>query len=247
MSMSVGSKRVVCIIPAAGAGLRFGSSVRKQYLLLDGRTVLDHTLSHVAEISWLDEICLVLPESDLETAKTQYTDAKSSRAVPIKVVAGGETRQESVYNGLRSYASDLSDADYVLVHDGVRPFFPLSSTAAIQKHVEQGRAFVTAIEVTDTIKEVDRNNEISRTLERRTLRQIQTPQGAPFKSLLNAHQRAAQDRLDVTDDASLLEMTGEKVFAIEGTRDNIKITAPTDWEFARVIYERIKHENRTRI
>ena len=138
--------KVSAIIPAAGMGIRMGSNIPKQFLLLDGKPILHHTLSALDQCSVVNEIILVVSEKEIGKAQQQIQD---SYPKVTKIIAGGKERQDSVYNGLQNLDSET---DIVVVHDGVRPFV---SAELIRDTVEAARDFgaaITAIPVSDTIK-----------------------------------------------------------------------------------------------
>ena len=214
--------KVSAIIPAAGMGLRMGSNVPKQFLLLDGKPILHHTLSVLDQCSVVDEIILVVSEKEIGKAKRQIQESHPKIS---KIVMGGEERQDSVGNGLQSLDSE---SDIVVVHDGVRPFV---TPDIIRETVEAARDFgaaITAIPVSDTIKKVDEEGLVERTVDRGGLWRVQTPQTFQVGLLKEAFAKARADKFIGTDESSLIEHLGREVKVIPGSEFNIKITRSED-------------------
>jgi len=214
--------KVSAIIPAAGLGIRMGSNVPKQFLLLDGKPILHHTLSIFGQCSIVDEIVLVVSEKEIKHTQQQIQD---SHPKVTKVIAGGIQRQDSVGNGLRSLNSET---DIVVVHDGVRPFV---SPDLIRETVEAARDFgaaITAIPVSDTIKKVNAEGWVEHTVDRGGLWRVQTPQTFQVSLLKEAFEKAQADDYYGTDESALIEHLGKEVKIIPGSEFNIKITRSED-------------------
>ncbi len=214
-------ERVSVIIVAAGRGDRFGSP--KQLSLLKGKTVLDWSLEKFESHQAVDEIVLVLDEEQQkEKILGQYKKI-------LAVVKGGEKRQDSVLNGFKRI--DPEKAGIVLVHDGVRPLVsPALIDRVIEAALEKGAA-IPALPLEDTVKEVT-GEEIFRTIERQELCRAQTPQGFSYSVLKKALDKAKEEGYYGTDEASLVERSGEKVYVVPGDPVNIKITVPEDLRVA---------------
>jgi len=214
--------KVSVIIPAAGQGTRMGSSTAKQYLLLKGKPILHHTLMAFENCGCVNSVTLVVPKKDLDQAKnTWLQDYK----IVKRIVEGGKERQDSVYNGFKAMDADT---DIVIVHDGVRPF---ATRDMIQRSIEAARQFgaaITAIPVSDTIKQVDSEDFVTRTVDRNGLWRVQTPQAFQYAILDQAFQKAVNDSYYGTDEGSLLEYAGKKLKIVEGSELNIKITRKED-------------------
>lgn len=216
----------VVIIVAAGSGTRFGGATPKQFLEIGGKPLLVHTLEKFENCAVVDEIVLVLAPPEIEnfqkiTKKFNLTKLK-------KIVAGGETRAESVFNGL----SAINSAEIVAVHDGARPFASNEEiTAIVEKADETGAACLVAA-VTDTIKETA-NGVIVRTIERTNLRRALTPQAFRFEILLEAFSNADLNEA-ATDECYLVERLGCEISIVEGSAKNIKITTREDWKLAEI-------------
>ncbi len=214
------------IILAAGQGLRLSSQTQgipKQFLSYNNLPLYYHcarTFSHNARIQG---IIFVLPKEYLaeEKSRLHELEKQNSLGLPWLCVAGGKRRQDSVYEGLLALPPHCS---HVLIHDSARPFMTAKLVENICTALEAGHAgVIPGLKLIDTIKQVE-NNIITKTLDRSKLFAVQTPQGFQQNILLDAHNKAREEDLDVTDDASLLEHCNHSVFMIEGESKNIKIT-----------------------
>ena len=217
--------KVTAIIVAGGSGKRMGMAIKKQYILLNKKEVLTHTLEVFNKSDLIDTIILVVSEEEIEKVKIEIVEKYALHKVK-KIVAGGAERQDSVYNGLMATSEDTK---YVMIHDGARPFI---KEAVLKKALEvtlEKEATVVAVPVKDTIKIVDnKENKVIDTPDRSTLWSIQTPQTFTKKLLLKAYEYAKRESLVVTDDSMLVEAYGKSVYIVEGDYTNIKITTPED-------------------
>jgi 2-C-methyl-D-erythritol 4-phosphate cytidylyltransferase/2-C-methyl-D-erythritol 2,4-cyclodiphosphate synthase len=216
--------RTVAIIPAGGVGKRLGSSIAKQYLLLDGVPVLVRTLKIFQQAKVIDEIVLVVPEDDLISARKQLVDKYDLTKVTA-IVAGGNERQDSVRNGLSAI---VDKCDVVIIHDGVRPLLTEEMLNQVVATAKSDGASSIGVKVKDTVKQTTDDNLVAATLPRNNLWLTQTPQAFAFDVLQRAYDAAASDKFYGTDDASLVERIGVKVKMIAGSYENIKITTPDD-------------------
>lgn len=217
-------ERYAAIVLAAGAGKRMNSSVHKQYLELAGKPVLYYSLK-AFEQSMVTEIVLVVGAGEIEYC-TQEIIKKYGIQKVSAIVEGGKERYHSVYEGLKA----VKNAEYVLIHDGARPFVDTDMIARSIECAKNCKACVVGMPVKDTIKVVGTDGFAKETPERKTLWQIQTPQTFEYPLILEAYQKviAAGDST-VTDDAMVLERAaGIAVRVIEGSYRNIKITTPED-------------------
>ena len=232
-------EKVSVIIVAGGSGKRMGMAIKKQYILLEEKEVLAHTIETFNNCTFIDEIIVVVGEEEIEATweniikKYGYTKVK-------QVVAGGKERQDSVYNGL---INTDNQSKYVMIHDGARPFITKETISKALEAVKQNKACVVAVPVKDTIKVVNNaSKEIEHTPKRETLWSVQTPQCFEKDMLLSAYQFAHENNLAVTDDSMLVEAYGKKVYIVEGEYTNIKITTKDDLILGKAILEASKIE-----
>jgi len=223
--------KVTAIVPAAGSGLRMKGKVPKQFLLLDGLPILVHTLKALERAPKIDEVILVAPESQISFCQIGIVDKYNLKKIS-KVIPGGEQRQDSVYEGLQAVSPDT---DWVMVHDGVRPFVTLEMIeSAIETAKEAKDGAVVAIPMRDTPKEVS-SDQITKTLDRQRLWLAQTPQVFRRSLFLRAHEEARSHGIYGTDDAVLVEKLGGCVRIVLGSEENIKVTTPADLKLAEAI------------
>ncbi|MDD9272140.1 2-C-methyl-D-erythritol 4-phosphate cytidylyltransferase [Paenibacillus sp. GCM10023248] len=228
------------IIVAAGKGSRMGTAESKQYLQLGQKPILVHTLQLFQNIHEVNEIILVVGGNDVERC-AGYVQAYGLSKV-THVLAGGAERQDSVRQGLAALAKDT---DWVLVHDGVRPFVKREHVFECLAKAQEQDAAVLAVPVKDTIKVVDTDKRIQSTPDRRSLWAIQTPQAFRLSLLREAHERALQEGFMGTDDAMLVERIGTTVYVVEGDYYNIKITTPEDLPWAEWILQHVRGERQS--
>jgi 2-C-methyl-D-erythritol 4-phosphate cytidylyltransferase len=221
----------VAIVVAGGKGTRFGGNRPKQFLELDGLPIIIHTLRQFEQSCQIEEVVVVLAAEEIapfHSLVERFGLPKVSR-----VVAGGETRSQSVRNGLAA----IETANIVAVHDGVRPLVnPEEIDRTVMVAAERGAAILVA-PVGDTIKRVD-DGRISDTLPRKTLRRALTPQCFRFEILRRAYANLGELEaagVDVTDDSFLVEQLGVPVTAVEGGPGNIKITTAEDLALAEAL------------
>ncbi|MEK5419652.1 MULTISPECIES: 2-C-methyl-D-erythritol 4-phosphate cytidylyltransferase [Paenibacillus] len=220
MSNSVG-----VVIVAAGRGTRMGTAESKQYLLLQGKPIIVHTLEVFQQHELISEIVLVTGEEDIKRCREWIQLYKLDKVKAI--VTGGSERQHSVHKGLLKLTTQ-----WVMVHDGVRPFVQPNEIEACYERAKQMGASVLAVPVKDTIKQVDNEGQVLSTPDRRSLWAIQTPQTFRLSDLLEAYAAAERDGFLGTDDSSLAERAGIPVSVVEGSYRNIKITTPDDLDYA---------------
>lgn len=222
---------VSAVIVSAGNSTRMGG-VNKQFLELDGAPVIANTITAFQKSSIIDEIIIVTRECDIKEVSKLVEKYEFTKVTNI--VAGGETRQLSVYNGV---ASTSNIADLVVIHDGARP---LVTNRAITETIKSAAEFGTAatgVKVKDTVKVVDDNDNIIDTPDRTYMRFIQTPQVFNKKLYLDAV-NSVEDSKNFTDDCKLLEAYGKTVKFVDGDYENIKITTPEDIELAESYLKR---------
>ncbi len=201
-----------------------GAEVNKQYLSLGGRPILAHTISLFENHPAVDSITLIAPEDEIGFCRDDIVSQYGFTKVR-KIVVGGKERQDSVRNGLRACAA--AEDDIILIHDGVRPLLPPNLIdAAITEAVKAGAALV-AVPVKDTVKVVDQG-QVLQTPDRSTLWLAQTPQAFRYQLIATAHEKAYKEAYQATDDAQLVEWSGEPVAIVSGSYQNLKITTPED-------------------
>ena len=207
--------KYTAIVLSAGKGSRMGSSVHKQYLLLCGRPVIYYTLKAFEE-SPVDEIVLVTGEGEEEYCRKEIVEKYKLHKV-TKIVKGGKERYHSVFQGL----SACEHTDYVLIHDGARPFIGQEVIRHTMDEVQKKHACIAAVPVKDTIKKVDENGKVEDTPPRKSLYTVQTPQAFSYSLIYDSYQKMIADgREDVTDDAMVVEAYGKvPVYVIDGSYD----------------------------
>ena len=225
--------KVGVIIPAAGRGKRIGASIPKQFLEIQGRPLLHHTLTVFASCKLIDYVVLVMPRADVnEVGK----DWMNKYKIVQEVVVGGEQRQDSVYNGFNSLEKGT---DIVVVHDGVRPFTTPQMITATVEAAQQYGAAITAIPVSDTVKQAA-DGFVKQTVSRDGLWRVQTPQAFQYGLLQQAFKKAKKDSYYGTDEGSLVEYLGERVKIVPGSELNIKITRKEDLVLGESLLSRIR-------
>lgn len=219
------------VICAAGSSTRFGSSVKKEYLPLETGTVLSTSVKKFINALNISALVITVPHNGTEQAKAAlFNDTSITFPENIFFTEGGKTRQESVFNALKTLASIKNPPEYVLIHDGARPFVTEKIiTDTINAAILHGAAAPGTTPV-DTQKLLDENNFIVEHLQRSRMSAIQTPQGFKLKELLEAHKKAMQDKKEYTDDTEIWGKYCGKVMAVHGDAVNKKITYASDYD-----------------
>jgi len=217
------------IIVAAGEGRRAGGD--KQFRRIAGAPVVVHTLRRFEACASIARVVLVLPASD--TARFFASLESYGLKKVVRIVAGGASRTESVWRGLQ--ATSATAASIVAVHDGVRPLVLPTEIDSVVGAAHETGAAILAAPVIDTIKEVDGESRVVRTLPRSGLRRALTPQCFRHDLLRRAYERAMAEGWEETDDSALVERLGVAVRIIEGSARNIKITTPDDFRIAEAL------------
>ncbi len=217
---------------AAGEGRRLGADRPKQFLEWQGQPLYWHSARVSAQSGVIGGIVFVFPKAQLseESARLEREDYGPALGIPWLAVQGGTLRQDSVRLGLQAVPSGIQS---VLVHDSARPFLSAALIRQLCSALASGlESIIPVIKLTDTIKQLSSDGKtVEQTLPREHLCAVQTPQAFQLALLRKAHQQAVQDCLQVTDDASLLEILGLPVHTIPGDPQNIKITGPGDLRF----------------
>ncbi len=219
------------LIPAAGSGSRMKAGKNKLLIDLEGESLIYWTLKSVFSASSTSWVGIIGQSKDKEL----LLNSAKNFAYKVQWINGGNTRQESVFNGLNALPKD---AEKVLIHDGARCLINPELIDQCAKQLDENEAVIVATKVTDTIKIVDNQGFIKETPDRNYLWAAQTPQGFLVDSLKKAHKMAIDKNWKVTDDASLFEMLNWKVKIIEGNYSNIKITSPIDLKIAKLFLKK---------
>lgn len=223
-------QKYAAIVLAAGSGKRMNSKVHKQYLIIQDRPVLYYSLK-AFEDSAVDEIVLVVGKGEEEFCRKEIVDKYGISKVKA-IVEGGKERYHSVFEGLKQ----TSDADYVVIHDGARPFVNQDIIRRCMQEVQKYQACVVGMPVKDTIKIADEEGYAKQTPDRKNVWMIQTPQTFSYALIYEAYEEMLKtEDTAITDDAMVLErIKGKKSKLIEGSYRNIKITTPEDLLIANV-------------
>lgn len=210
------------IITAGGIGKRMQSDLPKQFLTILGKPVLQWTIERFYDFDNKAQLLLTLPEDWIEYWEKLCDDHNFT--IPHKVVAGGKERYHSIKNAL-----NFVEGNVVLVHDGVRPLADDKVISSVAHAAQQGKNCVPAVPVTSSLRKggVEHNEAVDRSL----YWEVQTPQGFPRSVLEKAYEASFSSQ--ITDDASLVELMGQKVTLVKGASENIKITNPIDLLFAK--------------
>lgn len=228
MSKGTDSVRYWAIVPAAGVGRRMGAEVPKQYLPLEGRTVLEHTLHRLSVPPAITEIVVVISENDAHWHHAHLDNVTK----PVKTVPGGDERCHSVLNGLQALAEQADENDWVLVHDAARPCVRPNDIDILIRQCRDDAGGLLAVPVRDTMKQSNQSGFSEHTLDRDQLWHALTPQMFRLGQLQRALTAALNKQQIVTDEAMAMELSGYKPRLVEGHADNIKITRPEDLALA---------------
>jgi 2-C-methyl-D-erythritol 4-phosphate cytidylyltransferase len=230
--------RIVAILPAAGLGTRMGSEMPKQFRELDGTPIVIHTIRRIASCPLVTDIILATRADVVENLEQRIRGEKFTQK--MRVVRGGDSRQESVAQALMQVSDDT---EVVVVHDAVRPFVTTEQIARVIEEARRCGAAILGIPAMDTVKEVKRASLpedvalITATIPRERVVLAQTPQAFSTKLLKDAFARAAADGVTASDEAGLVERIGHDVHVVLGSDRNIKITKPADMELAHFYLE----------
>ncbi|MDD5311023.1 MAG: 2-C-methyl-D-erythritol 4-phosphate cytidylyltransferase [Candidatus Omnitrophica bacterium] len=225
--------KVAAIVAAAGKGERLKSKVHKPFVALGKDPILLHALRVLDNSNLVGEIIVVAHQADLPKARLLLKKAKLKKFKEL--VAGGKRRMDSVKNGLSAVSEDV---DYVIIHDGCRPFIDNKMISSVLGAAETFGAAIAAMPVKPTIKEVEKGNFVAATLKRETLVDVQTPQAFRRDLLLRAYDKAfaeGAEGAEATDDSALVERMGIKVKVVDGSYKNIKITTQEDLRYAKML------------
>ena len=226
-------KRIAAVVPAAGKGNRMGGNVAKQFLELQGKPILVHTLERLNTIPEIDEIIVATSEDDLSIVKNMAAEYRIAKIEAV--VVGGNERQDSVWNCLQHLSKN--NIDIIIVHDAVRPFVTRDLVLDVCSTAIEVGAAVPVVYPKDTIKTSNGDGFIKSTLDRDKLVIVQTPQAFQFSLIFQAYQKAMNEQFYGTDDASVVERYGGKVKIVKGSYNNIKLTTTEDMFLAQQIQQ----------
>lgn len=212
-------KKVTAVIVAAGSGTRMGTDVPKQFLKIGGRTILETTVAVFEKNPYVDDILVLTGRDFVEFCEELCRPFEKVRSI----LPGGKERQDTVWEAVRR----ISDGELVLIHDGVRPYVTDAVIEGVLAGAKSAGAAVPAVASKDTVRQTAAEGG-SRTLDRKTLFQVQTPQGFASEILREAYEAAYRDGFLGTDDAGLAERIGQTIVLTEGDYANIKITTRED-------------------
>ncbi|MEW2087509.1 2-C-methyl-D-erythritol 4-phosphate cytidylyltransferase [Streptomyces sp. NPDC005283] len=233
--------RTAAVIPAAGRGVRLGPGAPKALRALSGTPMLIHAVRAMAASRAVSLVVVVAPPDGAPEVKNLLDAHALPERTDFLVVAGGDTRQESVRLGLEALPDNIS---VVLVHDAARPLVPVDTVDAVIEAVRDGApAVVPALPLADTVKEVEPKERgepepVVATPERARLRAVQTPQGFDRDTLVRAHERVAVNGEGATDDAGMVEQLGVPVVVVPGHEEAFKVTRPLDLVLAEAVLAR---------
>jgi len=231
--------RIAAILPAAGLGTRMGAETPKQFLELEGVPIVIHSVRRIASCALVTDI-IIATRGDVVASLEERVRAEKF-AQTVRVVRGGDSRQDSVALALKEVPADT---EIVLVHDAVRPFVTAEQIVRVIEEARRCKAAILGIPAMDTVKEVKRASLpedvalIIGTIPRERVVLAQTPQAFATKLIKEAFERAAADGVNASDEAGLVERIGHDVHVVLGSERNIKITRPADMELARFYLER---------
>lgn len=220
------------IILGAGRGSRMKVPINKQYMKIKGKEIIRWSIEAFLNSKKTDEIIIVVANGEEDEIKRLLTREEEKF---IKIVVGGQRRQDSVYKGLLA----MNDSEgSVLIHDGARPLISSETIDLVWDFLKEKSAAIVGVPVKDTIKIVSEKKEVIDTPNREFLWSVQTPQGFDKELIIRAHKNAQVNKIEVTDDSMMVELLGEKVSMIMGSYENIKITTQEDLDIAESILNR---------
>ena len=211
------------IIVAAGSGSRMNTNINKQFIKLNDKEIIAHTIEKFYNNKNINDIVIVIKEDEAKFFKKEILD--KYRFKNIKIAYGGKERQDSVYSGIKLLDKNCK---YVLIHDGARPFVDEDIINRSLDEVKVFKSIIVGVPVKDTIKVVNNNNSVVDTPNRSTLWSVQTPQTFDYNIIKRAYEDAFDNNFYGTDDAMLVERIGYTIKMIYGSYNNIKVTTPED-------------------
>lgn len=219
--------KVVCIIAAGGSGTRLKSKIDKPYIVLGGKPLIIHTLGICERVEAVDEVIIAVHPKKIDLCAQLIKKYKIRKV--SQIIAGGKTRQESVYNGLAAVPEGTS---VVIIQDCARPFTDPQVVAESVRVARKYGGSLVGVPASDTIKRVGKDRFVEGTLNRAMIWYAQTPQTFRFAEIKRCYEQAKKKGIVATDDAYLFELFGGRVKMVEAGSCNMKITTPADIEVA---------------
>jgi len=226
-------RKKIAVITAAGKGIRLRKDIKKQYIKINEKPIIYHTIKVFNDSDFIDDIIIVADRDNLQYLKNEIIDRYNFSKV-TDVVEGGSTRKDSVRNGFNRIQDKES---IIIIHDGVRPFIDRKIILKSIEVAEEKGGAVAAIKSSDTIKIVN-NTKVEKTLDRKNLRRIQTPQTFRYEVLEKGYSTVKWQDNRITDESYIVESAGFHVYTVEGSETNIKITTEFDLQFAEFLFNR---------
>ncbi|MCK4957203.1 MAG: 2-C-methyl-D-erythritol 4-phosphate cytidylyltransferase [Candidatus Cloacimonetes bacterium] len=223
--------KTVVIITAGGSGKRMNNSQKKQFMQIKGKSILAHTIEKFINNSDIDDIVISLPEAEIDSVKVELEE--NFPLANLIFAKGGKERQNSVFNALKKCPSDT---DFVMIHDGVRPFISSEDISRLLNKAKKYKAVIPVFKVKNTIKQV-KAGKVVRTIPRDNLVNVLTPQVFEYQLIFNCTKTALENEVLFTDDSSIMEYYDYPVYVLECGSENFKITDPFDYELAKMIIE----------
>jgi 2-C-methyl-D-erythritol 4-phosphate cytidylyltransferase len=215
-------KRIGLVLLAGGSGKRMGTTLAKQFIHIQNKSILQHCIDRFYSWNKRLEVVVVLPENDID----YWISIRENKHLNYILCKGGKERFHSVKNGLEA----IKNVDYVMIHDGVRPFVSNDVLDRCIQSLEKNKGVIPVLSPTESIRMLNENG--SEHLDRSEIRLVQTPQCFHFNAIKEAYNN--EYKLSFTDDASVFEKDGNIVDLVEGNDENIKITKPSDLKWAEV-------------
>lgn len=227
------------VIFAGGVGVRMGSNTPKQFLKVGGKPIIIHVLEKFAIHPEIDGIVVVCKEEYIDECKTYISDYGIGKV--LDVIAGGETGQQSIKNGVEYLIRNVSknQEDIVLVHDGVRPIITKELISECIKGVKENGNSIAAASAVETVIKVNEDGTLAEIVDRSRCRNAKAPQCFVLQELWEAHKKASEDGIEnMIDSAMLMSHYGHQLYTVPCSPDNIKITTPNDYYMFKGMYEK---------
>lgn len=220
----------VAVIPAAGLGKRMGYDYNKVFIQINEMAIIQMTIEQFEKDGNCDAIYLAARKDEMENMIELFSSSYKVKGV----FEGGDERQHSIYNVLQN----IPECEYVLIHDGARPFVSQDILFELYENVKRKSAVICGVKVKDTIKRI-KDDKVKQTIPREELFVTHTPQAFSYDLIMRAYEEAEKNDLSVTDDASMVESLGKDVHIVTSNYDNIKITTMEDLIMAEAIIKRM--------